>query len=248
MGVAPSVGRIWPWSTVGTTAQNPPCATISASSLFDRLKAAAAIALARDVSGVKKPVPSPRALSTSRPASSTTVTVIGDPSALAFSCAARTAVSATWSVNWIIANLSSLSRVLAAACRALIGSLLRVEAADLVRVGDAPDTFHQRGGAEVHVVLLRGVPHPCKRTGHDLLQAGDDLGFLPEVELEALDPLEVGSDDAARVGKNVGDDEDAAVAEDLVRLGSGRAIGALDDDARVDPVGIVLTDLGARGR
>src|SRR5204863_255039 len=44
---------------------------------------AAAVALAREVSGVRKPVPSPRALSTRRPASSTTVTVIGEPRAFA---------------------------------------------------------------------------------------------------------------------------------------------------------------------
>src|SRR6266536_2038577 len=73
IGVAPRVGRIWPWSTTGTTAQNPPLAAISDSSAFDRLKAAAAMALAFDVSGVKKPVPSPRAHRTRRPASSTTV-------------------------------------------------------------------------------------------------------------------------------------------------------------------------------
>ena len=64
------------------------------------------MALAREVSGVKKPVPSPRAHRTSRPAASTTVTVIGVPSALALSCAARTAVSATWSVISAIAILS----------------------------------------------------------------------------------------------------------------------------------------------
>src|SRR5206468_4301605 len=48
-----------------------------------RRNAAAAVALAREVSGVRKPVPSPRALSTRRPASSTTVTVIGEPRAFA---------------------------------------------------------------------------------------------------------------------------------------------------------------------
>jgi len=68
------------------------------------LNAAEATALARDVSGVKKPVPSPRALRTSRPASSTTVTVIGERSAAALACAARTAVSAIASVRSITAQ------------------------------------------------------------------------------------------------------------------------------------------------
>src|ERR1700730_16428457 len=111
IGVAPRVGSTWPWSTVGTTAQNPPCAAISASSLFDRLKAVAAMALARDVSGGKKTVRSPRAHRTSRPASSTTVTVIAVPSAFAFACAARTAVSAIWSVICIILGLSCEKRL-----------------------------------------------------------------------------------------------------------------------------------------
>ncbi len=65
-------------------------------------KFAAASALAREVSGVKKPVPSPRAHSTRRPASSTTVTVIGVPRARAFSRAARAARSAMSSVSSII--------------------------------------------------------------------------------------------------------------------------------------------------
>ena len=47
-----------------------------------------------------------------------------------------------------------------------------------------------------------------------------DLLLLPEVLLEALHPLEVGDDDAARVREHVGEDEDAAVLEDLV---GGRA-------------------------
>jgi hypothetical protein len=68
-------------------------------SLVGRLNAAAATALAREVSGVKNPVPSPRADKTKRPASSTTVAVIGVPSSRAFACAALTAFSAISSVS-----------------------------------------------------------------------------------------------------------------------------------------------------
>src|SRR5437667_4269667 len=57
MGAPPSVGRISPFRTVGTIAQNPPLATIGASSEFGFLKAAAAMALARDVSVLKKHEP-----------------------------------------------------------------------------------------------------------------------------------------------------------------------------------------------
>ena len=46
----------------------------------------------------------------------------------------------------------------------------------------------------------------------------------------ALHPLEVADGDAAGVGEDVGHDGDAALGEDLVGLGGGRAVGAFDDD------------------
>src|SRR5207245_258728 len=109
-GAPPGVGRISPFRTVGTIAQNPPLATIGASSEFGFLKAAAAMALARDVSVLKKPVPSPRAESTSRPASSTTVTLMGELRALAFPCAARRAFSAISSVISIMNSSGMMKR------------------------------------------------------------------------------------------------------------------------------------------
>src|SRR4030095_5941303 len=98
-GAPPGVGSAWPSRITGTVFQNAePLAATSASSVVERLNAAAATALAFDVSGVKNPVPSPRAHSTSRPPSSTTVTVIGEPISLARACSARTACSASSSV------------------------------------------------------------------------------------------------------------------------------------------------------
>src|SRR6185295_19141658 len=98
-GAPPGVGSACPSRITGTVFQNAePLAATSASSVVERLNAAAATALAFDVSGVKNPVPSPRAHTTSRPPSSTTLTVIGEPSSLAFACAARTACSASSSV------------------------------------------------------------------------------------------------------------------------------------------------------
>src|SRR5207248_9759028 len=84
IGDPPSVGRTSPCATIGITCQKPqPFAPIVVSSAVLRRNAAAAVALAREVYGVRQPVPSPRALSTRRPASSTTVTVIGEPRAFA---------------------------------------------------------------------------------------------------------------------------------------------------------------------
>ncbi len=71
-------------------------------SLVGRRNAAAATALALEVSVVEKLAPSPRAHSTKRPDSSTTDTLIGVPNSLAFACAALTAFSAISNVISII--------------------------------------------------------------------------------------------------------------------------------------------------
>ena len=86
------------------------------------------------------------------------------------------------------------------------------------------------------------VPGLLERLVDDLLELGVDLVLLPEVLLEALHPLEVGDDDAARVREHVGQDEDALVLEDLVGGGRGRAVCALADDLRLDLVGVLLGD------
>src|SRR6185503_7612383 len=109
MGVPPWLGSTCPGSTPGTMAQNmPPFCARSASTAVEARKLAAAVALAREVSGLRKLVPSPRAERTRRPASSTTVTVMGVPSAFALSWAARTARSAIASVISIMSVLSRL--------------------------------------------------------------------------------------------------------------------------------------------
>src|SRR5262245_46657476 len=94
------LGSASPPRTVATLPQKAGDDSLScAMSLVGRLNAAAATALPREVSGVKNPVPSPREDKTKRPASSTTVAVIGVPSSLAFSVAALTALSAISSVS-----------------------------------------------------------------------------------------------------------------------------------------------------
>src|SRR5262245_39537424 len=96
-------------------------------SAVEMRKLAAATAFARDVSGVKNPVPSPRAESTRRPASSTTVIVIGDPSCLALSWAAFTARSAMASV---MSTMSSFLPDLAPSASLELGRALFHEGTD----------------------------------------------------------------------------------------------------------------------
>jgi hypothetical protein len=66
------------------------------------------------------------------------------------------------------------------------------------------------------------------------------LVLAPEVLLEALHPLEVRDDDAARVREHVGQDEDAPVLEDRVGRGRHGAVRALADHRRLDPARVVL--------
>ena len=68
------------------------------------------------------------------------------------------------------------------------------------------------------------------------------LVLLPEVLLEALDPLEVGDDHAAGVREHVREDEHAPVLEDLVGGGRRRAVRALADDLGLDLVRVVRRD------
>ena len=97
------LGRISPARAAGTAAQNgEPFAACSPSSFVGFRKLAAATAFLREVSGLKNPAPSPRMMSTVRPASSTIEAVITVPSCLALAKAAFATRSAMSSVSSII--------------------------------------------------------------------------------------------------------------------------------------------------
>src|SRR3712207_2777840 len=76
----------------------------------------------------------------------------------------------------------------------------------------------------------------------DTPEAGVDLLELPEERLTVLDPLEVRDGDAAGVAEDVRDDGDPLRLQDLVGLRGGRAVGALGDQLRLDPVGVAAGD------
>ena len=94
----------------------------------------------------------------------------------------------------------------------------------------------------LRLLLLVHVPGLVERAGDDVAELRVHLGLLPEVLLEALHPLEVRDDDAARVGEDVRQDEHALVLEDLVRGRRDRAVRALADDLRLHLVGVVGGD------
>jgi putative transcriptional regulator len=100
--------------------------------------------------------------------------------------------------------------------------------------GDAVDPLDEGGGSHVQAVLLGAGHHALEGVGQHVAEALVDLVQRPHVVLRALDPLEVGDGDAAGVGQDVGEDEDALVLEDLVGLEVGGAVGALGQDAAAD--------------
>jgi hypothetical protein len=81
--------------------------------------------------------------------------------------------------------------------------------------------------------------------GHLRVELRQHFVALPEVVRVALHLLEVAARHAARVREQVGDDEDAALAQHLVRLGGRRPVRRFRHDAhaRTDPPDVVRRDL-----
>src|SRR5262245_18216041 len=75
---------------------------------------------------------------------------------------------------------------------------------------DAADAPHQRRRAHVCLLAKRQHVHLPERAPHDVDQPAVHLVLGPEELLRVLHPLEVRHRDAAGVGEDVGDDEDAA--------------------------------------
>ena len=86
---------------------------------------------------------------------------------------------------------------------------LRVEAAHRGGVGDALDGQQVGRRAHVHAFAEAHRQDVLERLDHDPLELVVDLGLVPEVAVEVLDPLEVADRHAAGVAQDVGDLEDA---------------------------------------
>src|SRR5712691_5712204 len=120
-------------------------------------------------------------------------------------CAAAN-VASTNNATAIDANLASefLRTV-------IIGPSSGVNAALTNCIRHTIDGQHVCRDAVVDVVSFGVADHILKRGSHDGFQLLVDDGFFPEIALAVLDPFEVGRRDAAGVGENVGDHEDALV-------------------------------------
>ena len=124
-----------------------------------------------------------------------------------------------------------------------------VDAALLGGVGHAVDGEHVGGDAVVDVVGDGVLEDVVEAVDHDAVEALVDFFFGPEVAHAVLHPLEVAGGDAAGVGQDVGDDEDAFLGEDGVGFDGGRAVGAFAEDAALKSTGVAAGDdvLGGGG-
>ena len=86
------------------------------------------------------------------------------------------------------------------------------------------------GGAPVGVEALRGLFDAVVGGGDFAVQLLVDFLQFPRLAALVLQPFEVGNDDAAGVAEDVGDDVDAALAQDLVAVGIGGTVGPLGDE------------------
>jgi hypothetical protein len=109
-------------------------------------------------------------------------------------------------------------------------------------IGYAVDGEHVGRDAVVDVVGAGVSDDVVEALGHDVVEALVDFGLGPEVAHAVLDPLEVAGGDAAGVGEDVGDDEDALVREDLVGDCGGWAVGAFAEDLTAEAVGVAAGD------
>src|SRR5580765_7841120 len=125
---------------------------------------------------------------------------------------------------------------------ALVWGLSGIDTALLGGVGYAVDGQHVGSDAVVDAVSLRVGDYVVEAFGHDVVETLIDFGFGIEVAHAGLHPLEVGGGDAARVCKDVGNDKDAFVGENLVGDGGGGAIGAFAENFAADALSVAAGD------
>ena len=70
----------------------------------------------------------------------------------------------------------------------------------------------------------------------------------PLIVLPILHPFEIAGRDAAGVGKDVRQDNRAALGQDFVGIGLGGGVGPFDDDRGFDPGGVFRGDHAAQRR
>src|SRR5262249_55821934 len=108
------------------------------------------------------------------------------------------------------------------------GYSLREDAALAVAVLQALEANRVARGAPVGLVACNVVANAGPGLLHPALQPVEHVLQVPLLGALVLQPLVVRDDHAARVAQDVRDDVDALAEQDVLGLGIGRAVGALD--------------------
>src|SRR5215469_5237449 len=109
-------------------------------------------------------------------------------------------------------------------------------------VGHTIDRKHVSCDAIVNVMSFGVTDDVVERRLHNGLELLVDHGFLPEVSLTVLHPLEVGSCDAAGVGQNVRNHEYALLGQHVVGSGGRRAVRPFGEDAALHAIDVAARD------
>src|ERR1700690_4010156 len=86
-----------------------------------------------------------------------------------------------------------------------------------------------------------------ERRGHDLLQPIKYFFFRPNLVAEVLTPFEIAHHNAACVGKNIGNDQNVPLVENVISLCGERGIREFEDDPCLYVMGIIRVDLVREG-
>ena len=100
----------------------------------------------------------------------------------------------------------------------------------------------QRRRAHRQLAFLGELPYLVERSRHQLFEFLIDLLLAPQELLHVLDPFEVGNGDAAGVAEHVGDDENVAVGQDLIRFRRRGTIRPFRQDPATQPAGVLAGD------
>ncbi len=91
-------------------------------------------------------------------------------------------------------------------------------------------------------MLAHGVHHFVEGADHDFLQARLYFVDVPHQAFLVLHPLEVAHGDAAGVGENIRQHDDAAARENFIGVRGGGAVGGFRDDAGFYGLSVVKGD------
>src|SRR3984893_8712143 len=103
---------------------------------------------------------------------------------------------------------------------------LGVNSAELQHESDPIDGQHICRDAIIYAMRLRVAYHFVEAVLHHIFEPFVNHTLAPEESFPVLHPFEIAHGNAAGVGQDIRDDENALGVEYLVGVGGGRAIGA----------------------